>query len=43
MASTEKAVASPEQRKRALLSAVALALMAVGIYAVVIVKFFVYK
>jgi len=33
----------PEQRKRALISAIALAAMAVGIYAVVIVKFFVYK
>ena len=43
MAFTEKSVTTPEQRKRALLSAVALAVMAVGIYAVVIVKFFVYK
>jgi hypothetical protein len=43
MAFTEKSVTTPEQRKRALLSAVALAVVAIGIYAVVIVKFFVYK
>jgi hypothetical protein len=42
MAFTET-VTTPEQRKRALLSAVALAAVAIGIYAVVIVKFFVYK
>lgn len=43
MAFTEKTVTTPGQRKRALLSAVALAAMALGIYAVVILKFFVYK
>jgi hypothetical protein len=43
MASTEKTPATPEQRKRALVSAIALAAMAIGIYAVVIMKFFVYK
>ncbi|MFZ3321702.1 MAG: hypothetical protein WA190_04960 [Usitatibacter sp.] len=43
MAFTEKNAATPEQRKRALISAIALAAMAIGIYAVVIVKFFVYK
>jgi len=34
---------TPEQRKRAFISAIALGAMAVGIYAVVIIKFFVYK
>ncbi len=43
MAFTETTVTNPEQRKRALISAVALAVVAVGIYAVIIVKFFVYK
>jgi hypothetical protein len=43
MASTEKAMTTPGQRKRALISAIALAAMALGIYAVVIIKFFVYK
>jgi hypothetical protein len=43
MAFTEKAMTTPEQRKRALLSAVALAAVAIAIYAIVIVKFFVYK
>jgi hypothetical protein len=33
----------PKQRKRAIASALALAAMAVGIYLVVIMKFFVYK
>jgi hypothetical protein len=43
MVSTEKPAATPEQRRRSLLSAIALAAMALGIYAVVIVKFFIYK
>jgi len=38
-----KSEATPEQRKRALISALTLALMALGIYAFVIVKFFIYK
>jgi hypothetical protein len=38
-----KTETTPEQRKRAFISAIALAAMALGIYAVVIVKFFVYK
>ena len=33
----------PKQRKRAIASAVTLALMAIGIYLVVMLKFFVYK
>ncbi len=43
MAFTEKTATTPEQRKRAFVSAIALAAMAIGIYAVVIVKFFIYK
>ena len=33
----------PRQRKRAIASAVTLALMAIGIYLVVMLKFFAYK
>ena len=35
--------ADPRQRKRAIISALMLAAMALGIYLVVIMKFFVYK
>jgi len=38
-----KTETTPEQRKRAFFSAIALAAVALGIYAVVILKFFVYK
>jgi len=34
---------TPEQKRRAIVSAVVLAAMAVGIYLVVMLKFFVYK
>ena len=34
---------TPEQRKRAIVSAVVLASMAIGIYLVVVLKFFIYK
>ncbi len=35
--------ATPRQRKGAIISAITLAAMALGIYAVVMLKFFVYK
>ena len=34
---------TPEQKKRAIVSAVVLASMAIGIYLVVMLKFFIYK
>jgi hypothetical protein len=34
---------TPEQKRRAIVSAVVLASMAVGIYLVIMLKFFVYK
>jgi len=34
---------TPGQRKRAIVSAVVLASMAIGIYLVVVLKFFIYK
>ncbi|HLX22072.1 MAG TPA: hypothetical protein VKR38_01900 [Usitatibacter sp.] len=42
-AMAHKPETTPEQRKRSLVSAIALAVVALGIYAVVILKFFVYK
>jgi hypothetical protein len=39
----ETSPVDPKQRKRAIASAVTLAAMAIGIYLVVMLKFFVYK
>ncbi len=39
----EASPVDPRQRKRAIASAVTLAAMAIGIYLVVMLKFFVYK
>jgi hypothetical protein len=42
-AMAHKSESTTEQRKRSLISAIALAAMALGIYLVVIIKFFIYK
>ncbi len=42
-AETERHPGTPKQRRQALVSALALGAMALGIYLVIIMKFFVYK